>query len=265
MSPSPAGPQEPLLDFAAISTHASALKSPHQLVLRYSDAILAYVSRLLPNREDAEDVQLVIVQRMLEGRFAATPVAKGRFRFYVQRAVHNEVVNFLRRRERQRGLLHRLWNAVVPRKYRSGQAVDGPAYPPAEAPFEEDELRIWRESVLSRAIDGALKELEDYERDRQERTHPNVFHTLARLLIDNTGVSSEELARRLGERVGREYQAGCTRNIVMRMRYKLAELLVAEVIRQLDDPGFDNVLDELRDLGLLAYVEPYIPPQEAFA
>jgi hypothetical protein len=42
---------------------------------------------------------------------------------------------------------------------------------------------------------------------------------------------------------------------------KLAELLVVEVSQLLDDPTEENVLDELRDLGLLGYVQPYLPPE----
>jgi len=39
-----------LLDFAAISTHASAVENKNRLVLRYSDAILGYATAILGDR-----------------------------------------------------------------------------------------------------------------------------------------------------------------------------------------------------------------------
>jgi hypothetical protein len=46
------------------------------------------------------------------------------------------------------------------------------------------------------------------------------------------------------------------------MRKKLAELVVAEILTQLDAPTFDNAVDELCELGLFAYVKPYLPSAE---
>jgi DNA-directed RNA polymerase specialized sigma24 family protein len=250
MPPSPPNGDLPL-DFAAISTHASVLRDGNLLYRRYSDAILAYALRLLRNHADAEEVLLAVAEGMAEGRFSQAAVAKGRFRRYIQRAVRHAALNLKRKRARERGLLQRLWDRVR----RPGRAEA----PSVEDEFTEADTEIWREAVLGRAL-GAL---EEYERGRQEQTHPNVYHTLARLLADHPGDDSEQLARRLGERAGGEYNAGQLRGIVLRMRKKLAELLVAEVVPQLDDPGYDAVLEELRDLGLLAYVGPYLPAREA--
>src|SRR5260370_37157748 len=102
MSVSPGDGAEPSLNFANISTHASALRDINRMVLRYSDAILAYATALLRSSDEAEDVHLAIVQSILEGRFsrATSPpgVQQGRFRFYVKRAVQNAVQNHRRQR-----------------------------------------------------------------------------------------------------------------------------------------------------------------------
>jgi hypothetical protein len=262
MAPPISDADEPLLDFASISTHESAQRDVNKMVLRYSDAILAYASRLLPNREDAENVHFVIVHNMLEKRFSKEPVEKGRFRFYVKRAVRLAVYNYKRQRFREQSLLRRFWNTLFPRQDSWGNAAEELAVPPAEVALEEAELSIWRATVLSRAMEAALKALEDHEQSHQDRVHANVYHTLARLLMDHPADTSEQLAQRLSQQVGGAYNAGQTRGITMRMRKKLAELLMAEIIQQVDDPTYENVLDEMSELGLLAYVEPYLPPRE---
>jgi hypothetical protein len=258
----PSHADEPLLDFATIVTSASARGDVQKMVLRYSDAILAYASRLLPTREDAENVHLIIVQKMLENRFTKVPVKEGRFRFYVKRAVRHAVYNYQRQRFREQTFLRRFWNSIYRHRDALGKATEEPVAPPAEASLEEAELSIWRATVLNRAMEAALKELEDYQRQHQDRTQPNVYHTLARLLIDHPEDHSDQWAQRLSEQVAGEFNAGQIRGIIMRMRRKLAELLIAEVSQQLDQPIYDNVLAELSDLGLLAFIEPFLPARE---
>lgn len=263
MAISPADADEPLLDFAAISTHESVLRDVNKLVLRYSDAILAYTARLLPNREDAEDVHMVIIQHMLQDRFTSAPIEKGRFRFYVKRAVRHAVYNYQRQRQREQSLLRRFWNTLFARSAALGTATEELAASPAEQALDEAERSIWRATVLNRAMEAALKALEDHERKHQDRKQANVYHTLARLLIDHPGETSDQLALRLSEQAGGEFNAGQTRGITMRMRRKLAEFILVEIIQQLDDPSYANVLEEMGALGLLAYVKPYLPSEPA--
>jgi DNA-directed RNA polymerase specialized sigma24 family protein len=261
VSLSPPEGAAPVLNFADISTHASALRDINRMVLRYSDAILAYATALLGNREEAEDVHLAVVQSILEGHFARTDspagTPQGRFRFYVKRAVHNAVKNHRRQRSREQGRLQRVWNTLAPSKFRWGTALQEPSAPAAEDALEAAQLSTWRDAVLRRAMEA----LESYERQHQDRAQPNVYHTLARLLADDPVATSETLALRLGEQVGGEYTANRTRGIIMRMRAKLAELLLLEITQQLDDPTYDNAVEELRDVGLLPYVEPYLRPR----
>lgn len=261
MAHSPSDARELLLDFAAISTHASVFQDENRLVLRYSDAILAYATALLKNRHDAEDVHMDVVQKMLEGKFtrATSPrrETRGRFRHFVQRAVHNAALNYRRQSSREQSRFRRVWDRLFPRAGSSGEGARVPVVLSPEA--EEEDRKIWREAVLKRAMEAALKKLEGYERGRQAGARPNVYHTLARLLIDHPDESRDQLAQRLGEQFGGEFNANQTRGIVMRMREKFAELLVDEIRLQLDEPTLDEVLDELGELGLLAYVKPYLP------
>src|SRR5262249_4010294 len=127
--------------------------------------------------------------------------------------------------------------------------------------LDRQEVDIWRGSVLSRTIEG----LEKYERQHQDRSQPNVYHTVTNLLRDHPQDTSDELAERLGQTVGGQFNAIQVRGIVHRMRKKLAELLFTEVAQQFHEPTYDDVIEELCDLRLLAYVQPYLPPREAAA
>lgn len=258
MTDSPLDADESRLNFAEISTHHSALDDRNRLVLRYSEAILAYATALLGGSQDAEDIHMQIVHNMLEGKFHKD-VKQGSFRFFVKRAVHHAVINHLVRRSRWQNLLRRLKNTLLMRQDKPGSELRRLAIsPPAEAELEEAELSIWRSAVLKQAIEGSLKALSEYEQMREERAQPNVYHTLACLLIDHPGAGSEQIAKFLSDRNGGVYNAGQVRGIEMRMRKKLAELLIAEIIPQVEDPSIEAVFEELSSLGLLAYVEPYL-------
>lgn len=246
------------LNFADISTHASVLRDTNRMVLRYSDAILAYatalVRRLGGTPQDAEDIHMAVVQTMLEGKFARQPTPDapaGRFRAYAKQAVRHAVSNHQRGRSRKEGQLHRLWQALWQRGAGAATSIDDDV-------IEEADRINWHEKVLSRV----MKALSDYQAQHQDSLRPNVYHSLARLLLDHPGEKSDELAERLSAEVGREYTAGNTRQIILRLRIKFAELCVSEVAQMLDEPTYENALDELGELGLLAYVAPYLEARD---
>jgi hypothetical protein len=256
----PADDAEPPLNFSEILTTDSVLTDVRKMALRYSDAILAYATALLGDPEEAQEVHLALVQKMLEGDFRRASV-KGRFRFYVKQAVHNAVLDHVKKRARETGRLRRLWNALVTDRRRRGKAMGRAADLPAEADLERREREIWRATVLRRTLEG----LEKYERQHQERAQPNVYHTLSGLLVDHPGETSDELARRLGQDLGGSYNAAQVRGIVLRMRRKFAQLLFTEVAQHFVDPTYEDVIDELCDLSLYGYAEPYLPPKRPAA
>src|SRR5262249_43510303 len=146
--------------------------------------------------------------------------------------------------------------AVV--KHRPGKKAQEPAELPSETDLEQQEREIWRSSVLQRT----LEELARYERTHQERAQPNLYHTVARLLVDHPGDTSDDLAGRLGAAVGGRFNATQVRGIVLRMRRKFAELLFAEVSQHFPEPTYDDVVEELGQLSLLAYAQPYLPASQ---
>jgi DNA-directed RNA polymerase specialized sigma24 family protein len=257
----PPGSDDPSLSFADILTTESVRQDVSKMALRYSDAILAYATALLRDSpEDAEDVRLAVVQKMLAGDFSRSTV-KGRFRFFVKQAVRNAVRDHLRKKKRHGHRLRRLWAALVPGKHRGGWALEQGGDLPADADPERDERDIWRSTVLRRTLEG----LQKYERAHQERVQPNVYHTLVGLLVDHPDATSEDLAERLGQVVGGEFNAGQVRGIVLRMRRKFAELLFTEVAQHCANPVHDEVIDEMCELSLFAYARPYLPPREPAA
>lgn len=240
------------LDFAAILTTDSVLKDVGKMTLRYNDAILAYATALLGDADEARDVHLRVVQKMLAGDFDGATV-KGRFRFYVKRAVRHAVLDHVKKRSREGSRLRRLWNSLMPDRYRWGKPMVRPALAP-EADVEQQERVIWRSTVLRRTLEA----LEKHERTHQDRTQPNVYHTVSRLLAEHPDDTSDALAERLGEVVGGTFNASQVRGIVMRMRRKFAELLFTEVAQHIDAPTTEEVLDELCQLSLFAYAQPYL-------
>jgi DNA-directed RNA polymerase specialized sigma24 family protein len=255
VSLSPSAPREPPLNFAEILTTESVFQDGHKMVLRYSDAIRAYAAALLGNAEEAEDIHLDLLGKMLDGDFSG-PTQKGRFRFFVKRAVRNAVLDHLKKRSRETNRLRRLWNAVV--KRRPGKPTEEPAELPSETDLEQQEREIWRASVLRRA----MEELEKYERAHQERAQPNLYHTVARLLVDHPGDTSDDLAGRLGAAGGGNFNATQVRGIVLRMRRKFAELLFTEISQHFPQPTYDDVVEEMGQLSLLSYAQPYLPANQ---
>jgi hypothetical protein len=66
------------------------------------------------------------------------------------------------------------------------------------------------------------------------------------------------MARALGSQLGRALSAGAVRLLLWRARGFFAQLLVAEVVHSLAAPTHDAVVDELGELDLLRYCEPFL-------
>jgi hypothetical protein len=67
---------------------------------------------------------------------------------------------------------------------------------------------------------------------------------------------SGELARRLGERLGKPLTAAGVRQALKRARELFAELLLEQVAHSLERPTPEEIEAELAELNLLTYVRP---------
>src|SRR5262249_56134087 len=83
-----------------ITTHWSALRDCNRFLLRYAQAVRAYLLALL-GAEDADDVAHDFFVRVVERGFERAAPDRGRFRDYLKIAVRNAALSHLRRKQRQ--------------------------------------------------------------------------------------------------------------------------------------------------------------------
>jgi hypothetical protein len=132
-------------------------------------------------------------------------------------------------------------------------AVDFTAFP---APGVEDAadrewLAQWRGCLLQRAWEA----LELHEQEAPE----GMAYTVLRLTADHPEQSSAALAARASALTGRSVRVDVFRKQLGRARRRFAQLLVNEIRQTLEHGGAEDVLEELRDLGLMEFVRDFLP------
>lgn len=207
------------------------------LVERYSPAIRRYLGALLRDDAAAEEVFQEFALRLLRGDLRRVDPAKGRFRDYVKRTLIN-LANEHRARDAR-------WRRHVP----LDAAAADPAAPDDQAGTghgQEDRAfeDAWRAELLGRAWEAL-------EAAQRETGQP--YHAVLRLRTECPDATSEELAGRLGQRLGAAVNAAHARKLLQRARERFAALLLAEVRRSADTDDLAAVEDELIDLDLQHY------------
>jgi hypothetical protein len=227
-----------LLEQAHHGSVTAAGPARDALVLRYASAIRRYVGSLLHHEQDADEVAQDVIVRLLRGQFAAAHPERGSFRRMLMVATHNLVRTHWSRKQRRAAL--GLDNLDL--------AAD-----PEPSALEEQGTATWRQTVL----DMAWKALEEYE-----RAHPGcIAWTLLRMRAEHPEESSEQLASRLSHETGKPFRADALRQQLRRSRVRFARALLEEVARSLDEPTPERVEEELIAIGLMEYVQPFLPPR----
>lgn len=227
-----------LLEQAHQGSVTSAGPARDALVLRYASAIRRYVGSLLHDEQDADEVAQDVIVRLLRGQFAAANPERGSFRRMLIVATHNLVRTHWSRKRR-----------------RAAVGIDdlNLAAEPEPSVLEEQSVATWRQAVL----DMAWTALEEYERG-----HPGcIAWTLLRMRAEHPDESSEQLAARLSQETGRPFRADALRQQLRRSRVRFARALLEEVARSLDEPTPERIEEELIAIGLMEYVQPYLPPR----
>jgi DNA-directed RNA polymerase specialized sigma24 family protein len=228
---------EPKSMLDQISTRWSQISDPVQFVLRYAPAIQKYLEALIKDPHDAEEVAQDFLLTGLQRGFLRTDDLRGRFRDYLKAGVRNAALMHFRRRKAAR---------------RGGP---DPAYLPARgearARAEAEWVAGWRRCVLDRAWQA----LEHH----QGRSPGNLCYTVLRLAAEHPDEDSAALAARAAALAGRPLRADAFRKQLSRARRLFAEFVQQEVAQTLDETAPEALEDELRELGLLAYVRPYLP------
>lgn len=213
----------------------SAAEARRGLVLRYLPAVRRYVGAMVQNDEEADDIAQDVVARMMGGDFAGADPSRGRFRDFFKVAIRNMVRNHWRRQKRRRTVDFDV------------EAVKG------EEDAEQEDC--WVSSWRQRVLDLVWNALEQQERNRRG----SVAYTLLKLRTDYPEESSEQLAARLAEKLGKPVRADALRQALHRARLQFADLLIAEVAKGLDGPTPEKIDEELASLGLLEYVRELLP------
>jgi hypothetical protein len=173
----------------------------------------------------------VFAYRFLHGDFKGARPERGRFRDFLKGVVRHLVADHCRGRRRHLVSLP--------------DDLAGPAVGPDE---EQERLfqESWRDDLLARTWDSLAEE---------ETRTGQPFHSVLRCRASHPKLRSPELAQRLGDTLQRPLSAPAVRQILHRARKRFAALLRLHVAASLDSDTPEDVEEELRDLGLLPYLQ----------
>jgi RNA polymerase sigma factor (sigma-70 family) len=231
----------PNSNLAEISTRWAIVGDPLQFVLRYATAIQKYLTAMVPNAHDADEIAQDFLLKMMERRFEHVSPDRGRFRFYLKQAIRNAV------REHARWRRPTLVSNVDLAEYATDETADSLA--------EQQWVEDWRRCILDRAWTA----LESHQR----RHEGNLCHTVLRLTAEQPDADSATLAGLAARQSNRPLSVEAFRQQVSRGRRLLATFIQEEVAATLERPVPDDVNEELLNLGLMEYVGPYLPPDGA--
>lgn len=207
------------------------------LLDRYGGAVRRYLRAALRDEEAANEVFQEFALRLVRGDFRAADPSRGRFRSFVKTALHNLIVDF--RRKASRDAKFSLDDAA---------AV---ASQPAES-FDDLFLKSWSQELLDRSWTH-LREI--------ERAGGAPYYAALRLLVDDPGLSSDEIASRVSSQLGRPFAAGNARVVIHRARQMFADQLVTEVADSLESAAAEEIEQELGELNLLPYCKSALARQ----
>jgi len=224
-----------------ISTHVATLQDAERFVVRYGNAVRGYLTAILRNSEDAEEVMQDILLNLLNrgGVDAVWPAASGagRFRDYLKVIARNASLSFLRKKGRHTNA------ELMPEIHADPSTTDSAADIAMTSEWQACLLKkVWRE-------------LEQHER----KSPGNLCHTCLRVYTEFPDEESPDQARIASERAGRVLTPEAFRKQVSRARRLMAECILMEVARGVVPPTADAVEAELHALGLWDRVHEYLP------
>ena len=214
-------------------TPQNATLARQALVLRYAKSVRRYVGGILQASDDADELAQDLVMRLMKGDFAGADPNRGRFRDLLKTAVRNMVRNHWAKANRRR-----------PADVELDAVADREASDPT-----------WDALFQTNVLEHAWEAIRDFER----KTPTNPAYTLLKLRTEFPDASSDDLAAKLGVKLGKTIRADAGRQMLRRARLRFAEALVDEVACGLADPTPARVADELASLGLLEYVKDFLP------
>jgi len=192
-----------------------------ELIGRYHDAAERYLRMKIRDPNLADEVLQEFWEKLLNHKLAGADVHKGRFRDYVRTVLHRLIIDHFRGRKLQ---------PLPP-----GDLLD-----PSEP--DDDYDRVWREALIRRV----WSRLETYE----ATTPKNRYAQVLRLRVGDPEAPIEDLAERLGAKLGTRVSPEAFRKTLQRARGKFLELLVEELRATIHPTTPDDIETEIYDLGL---------------
>lgn len=220
-----------------ISTNWCMVHDSASFVKHYDGAIRRYLTALLKNSHDADEVAQEFFLSIAERGFPRFKRDKGRFRDYLKVSVRNAALNYLRKRR---------------------------SYKEVELQRVSEEVRGERKSNLDRLwsthwqkclLDRAWQALKNCENQFAEASYYKVLYLCTAFPSED----STSLAARASKLFRKPVRPESYRRLLSRARRRFAELLLAELVQTLDAPNPENIEDELNDLGLMACVRKFLP------
>jgi RNA polymerase sigma-70 factor (ECF subfamily) len=203
------------------SVSPESLEAMRSLISKYHDAVVRYLKLKLRDENLADEVTQEFWTKLLTGKLAGADPSKGRFRDYLRTVLHRLIIDHFRARKVQ-------------------QLPPGDLLDPSRPDDEFD--HVFREAVIRRVT----LRLQTFE----ATTAKNRYATVLQLRIENPDASIEELAQRLGERLGARVSPEAFRKTLQRARSKFLELLILELRETIHPAEPEDIEAEIYDLGL---------------
>jgi RNA polymerase sigma factor (sigma-70 family) len=231
--------------FAGGKEGDNALQARKDLLVRYHEAVYHYFLLKIRDPHDAGELYTNFALRLMETPDLvknATP-EKGRFRHYLKAALHHMVIDYYRKRARDR----KVQPLTLDVAQHEGVAEEGGStdFPP-----------IWRQELLNQA----WKALEKIEKKTRQ-----LHYTVLRYQSDHPDLEAPQIAEQLSAKLGRPFTHDGVRQTLHRAREKYAVLLLEEVERSMESPTLDDLEAELIDLQLLAFCKKALEKRRAEA
>jgi len=210
-----------------------ARDAQRQLLQKYGSAIQRYLNAKLRDPAAADDIYQDFAVKFVRGDFHKASPEVGRFRTFIRSVLYRQIADFYRKKKR-----------------RGDVQLDGQVFEPLadadEDSSDEQFAEAWRDEMLKKAWDSL------YELETQSG---KPWYSVLQLRVRNPQLRSNDLARQIGEQLGKPISSANVRVLLHRAREKFSVLLIESISNSLESNSADAIEEELAELKLLEYCQ----------